>query len=167
MLWIIMHAPPQPSDEHLYCDVCESWKRRTYRVPPSFNQAGLIARPSYRACHDCVMRHFDGDGADLIRWTSEMKATEEAHLSLITDEQVERKIDELAGAVVKRVNMPGFRPGHAPKHMIRERYGTVIVLAAMEELLIASLVAAGKPNVDHHASSAAPPKEAESCHTHL
>lgn len=147
-LWILLHAPPKPSDDHLWCDFCDSWQRRTYRLPPTINSAGLVSSPSIRSCHTCAVKHWDGNAESFLRWTTETKAREEAYLSLITHDQIEAKIADFVAELRTRVNMPGFRPGHAPAHMIRNRFSDLLVTEAMEELLIEALRKAVGP-VDH------------------
>jgi len=58
---------------------------------------------------------------------------------MITDTQVEAKIAVLVRELRTRITMPGFRPGHAPAHMIRDRYSASLIVEAMEELLIEAL----------------------------
>lgn len=150
-MWIILAAPKRPHDNAMWCDVCDQWKRKTYRVAPTYNHAGLIATPSYRLCVKCLKANFDGSGLDMIRATAQWTAQEEALLSLITDEEVEAKILSMLRALQRsgRVTEPGFRTGHVPLPMIRRRFRDKLTVAAMEELLIERLNRIGAPAVDH------------------
>jgi len=147
-LWAILHAPPRPSDDHLWCDVCDSWRRRTMRVMPFLNDAGLVARPSFRVCPRCAALNWEGSAAERERWTIETKAREQAYLALITDEQVEAKIAELVAQIQQRVRLPGFRQGHVPAARIRADYSEILIVEAMEDLLIEALRKAAGP-VEH------------------
>ena len=138
-LWVLLHAPPRERDDALWCDVCDKWKPNTYRLPPRTNQHGLTDVPSFRICHSCLVADWDGNGAELIRQTAEWRAAEEAYLSLITDEHVEARVTVLVKELCRRVEMPGFRKGHAPPGIIRDRYRDLLVIEAMEELLIARM----------------------------
>lgn len=135
-LWIVIHAPPRASDDAMWCDVCDEWKRRTYRVPPRLNSHGLTDTPSFRICHPCLVSDWDGNGAEFLRQTAEWKAMEEAYLSLITDGDVETKIRSMVRDVRQRFEVPGFRKGHAPLELIRQKFRDKLVGEAMEELLI-------------------------------
>ena len=142
-LWIILHAPPRPNDDDLWCDICDTWKHTTYRTAPRFNDAGLVETPSYRVCHDCTRAHWDGNGAEFLRWTAERKAYEEAYLSTITDEEVEEKILAFLRELRERIEIAGFRMGHAPLGVLRERYRDLLVVEAMDELLHERLTRSG------------------------
>ena len=141
-LWIILHAPPRPDDDVMWCDVCDAWKRKTYRVPPTFNDAGLVAAPSYRLCDGCARTNWEGNGAEFLRWTTERKAYEEAYLATITDDEVERTIDGFLAELRQRIRVDGFRLGHAPTGIFRDKFTDVLVVEAMEELLIERLAKA-------------------------
>lgn len=134
----------------MWCDVCDHWKRKTYRVAPSFNHAGMIAAPSYRLCVKCLKSNFDGSGLDMIRATAEWTAREQALLTLISDEDVEAKMLSMLRALQRsgRVTEPGFRKGHVPLPIIRRRYQDKLIVAAMEELLIEHLNKFGAPAVE-------------------
>ena len=166
-LWIVLAAPKRPHDNAMWCDVCESWKRKTYRTAPVRNDAGLIATPSYRFCVKCLKANFDGSGLDMIRATTEWTAQEEALLSLITDEQVEAKILSMLGALQRsgRVTKPGFRKGHVPLSVIRRRFQDKLIVAAMEELLIESLNKIGAPAVDHTTASVPEARQTSAAHS--
>lgn len=142
-LWIILHAPPRPDDDVLWCDVCDTWKSRTYRTAPRFNDAGLIETPSYRVCHDCARIHWDGNGVEFLRWTTERKAYEEAYLATITDEEVEAKIAAYLQELRQRIEVPGFRMGYAPAGILRQRYRDLLIVEAMDELLYERLIRSG------------------------
>jgi len=166
-MWIILAAPKRPHDNAMWCDVCDQWKRKTYRVAPTRNEQGLIATPSYRLCVKCLRANFDGSGIDLIRATNEWSAREEALLGLITDEQVEAKMLQLLGALQRsgRVEEPGFRKGHVPIPVLRRRFQDKLIVAAMEELLIENMNRLGAPTVDHTTASVPEARQESAAHS--
>jgi len=166
-MWIILAAPKRPHDNAMWCDVCDKWKRKTYRVAPVRNEAGLIAVPSYRLCVKCLKTNFDGSGLDMIRATAEWTAQEEALLSLITDDEVEAKILSMLGALQRsgRVTEPGFRKGHVPFPVIRRRFKDKLIVAAMEELLIERLNRIGAPAVDHSTATVPNAPQEDAAHS--
>jgi len=166
-MWIILAAPDRPHDNAMWCDVCNQWKRKTYRVAPIYDDTGLMAAPSYRLCVKCLKVNFDGSGLDMIRAMTEWTAQEEALLSLITDEEVEAKILTMLGALQRsgRVTEPGFRKGHVPFHVIRRRFRDKLIVAAMEELLIERLNRMGAPAVDHSTASVPEARQTSAAHS--
>ncbi len=57
----------------------------------------------------------------------------------VKSEDYQQKVDEILKDYRKKVNMPGFRPGHVPKGLIQKQYGKSVLLDELNRIVNSTL----------------------------
>jgi trigger factor len=104
-------------------------------------RGGVRGRPAGGVCYNLLVSWWDGEEVERrVKVSTEQRADRQAVVQIeVEPAEMEQALERAYRRIVRQVNINGFRPGKAPRHIVERRLGKAVLLEEAAHELVPKL----------------------------